>query len=241
MQATFWKQSIISLSILAIASSATLGFTQTAQEPMQMNEEHESRSSSSMDIDSEDMMDDMQYYLENYKEGYRDGFSDGFAAALEQLETMYGDFEDDYDFDVESDDYYDENITELEAAPIGLSPSYLPEGFMFEDAYAMDFEDGTSEENASYYNEATGSFLSISRLNISEAEAVELYGEDMLEDVMTLPSVDIAGTTVYLEEESEEGEVYRSAYFSKADGLYTVDSNVSEAEMNIILSSLLQE
>ena len=243
MKTSFWKKSVISLSILAIASSATLGFTQTAQEPMQMNEEHESRSSSSMDIDSEDMMmDDMQYYLEDYKEGYRDGFSDGFAAALEQLEDMHGDFEDDYDFDVESDDYYDdENITELEEAPSGLSPSYLPEGFMFEDAYAVDFEDGISEENASYYNEDSASFLSISRMNISEAEAVELYGEDMLEDVMTLPSVDIAGTTVYLEEESEEGEVYRSAYFSKADGLYTVDSNVSEAEMNIILSSLLQE
>ena len=241
MKTSFWKKSVISLSILAVASTATLGFTQATQTPTLMNDQSQSMSMDEADM----MMEDLQYYLEDYKEGYRDGFSDGFAAALEQLgfleDMLYDEF-DEYEDDYESEDYFDdENITELEEAPSGLSPSYLPEGFMFEDAYAMDFDDGTSEENAFYYNEATESFLSISRINISETEAAELYGEEMLEDVMTLPSVDIAGTTVYLEEESEEGEVYLSAYFSKADGLYTVDSNISEAEMNIILSSLLQE
>ena len=246
MKTPFWKKSIISLSILAVASTATLGFTQTTQAPQVVNQQHEM-----MSVDEADMMmEDLQYYLEDYKEGYRDGFSDGFAAALEQFgfledmlyDDMYGDmYFDDYEDDYDSEDYYDENIIELEEAPSGLNPSYLPEGFVFEDAYTMEFEEGISEDNAFYYSEATDSFLSINRINMTEAEAEELYGEEMMADVMTLPSIEIAGTTVYLEQESTEGDDYLTAYFSKAEGLYTVDSNVSEAEMNIILSSLLQE
>ena len=166
---------------------------------------------------------------------------DGFQAALEELEGMF--FEDDFGFeDDEYDgDYWDEdeNVTILDAAPDGLEPTYLPEGMVFEDAYSYTDEDGLTDEGVFYFNEANESYIDINRLNLTLDEAMGLYGEDLMAEVAELPSKDIAGTIVYIEQSVEEGEDYITAYFNKEDGLYTIDSNLSEAEMNVILSSLL--
>jgi len=112
---------------------------------------------------------------------------------------------------------------------------------VFEDAYSFTDEDGLVDEGAFYYNEDTDDFLNLSRLKITVEEATELYGEDIMADLADLPTQEIAGTVVYIEKMSEDGEDYITAYYSDADGLYTIDSNLSDAEMNIVLSSLLEQ
>lgn len=252
MKRSIFKTSVISLSILAIASAPAFALTQSVstqninQAPVQESQ----LQAHHPEDDYEDYEMEMDFYLEDYKEGYRDGFADGFMAALEELESMYfedgffEDFEDFYgDDDWQEDDWgeedWEEDVEFLDTAPDGLSPTYLPEGLAFDEAYSYTDEDGITDEGAFYFNEDTGDYLDVNRLNISIEEATELYGEDFMADIADLPTKEIAGTVVYLESMTEDGESYSTAYFSKADGLYTVDSNLSDAEMNVVLSSLL--
>jgi len=247
------KTAVISLSIFAVASASTLGLTQVGTQFAQTQLVQTSAQDTPIyahnhneEYQDEDYDMELDYYLEDYKEGYRDGFTDGFKAALEELEAMYFEteyFEDEYfddEFGEMGDDYWNENVELLESAPDGLNPSYLPEGFVFEDAYSFTDEDGLTDEGAFYFNEDTDRYLDLNRLNISVEEATELYGEDLMADLADLPTIDVAGTVVYMEKMTEDGEDYITAYFSKADGLYTIDSNLSETEMNVVLSSLLQ-
>jgi len=262
MTYTRFKTALISLGIFTIASS-TFALTQIATVKAQETPIYAQKQTDNI---QDDIDMDLDYYLEDYKEGYRDGFLDGFKAALEELEAMYmedeaynevyeydeayGDYGSDYDSDYGSDygseiedDYGDlyEGAELLDKAPEGLSPTYLPEGLVFQDAYTFTDEDGVVDEAAFYFNEKTENYLDLSRFKISVEEASELYGEDVMTELADLPTKEIAGTLVYIEKMTEEGEDYITAYFSKADGLYTVDSNLSEAEMNIILSSLLEQ
>jgi len=238
MKNTTFRNALISLGIITIASTSTLAITQGVAQQVQVAETPIYAHNHIQD--EYDM--ELDYYLEDYKEGYRDGFIDGFKAALEELESMYFDdeFFDDEFGDMYEEDMWDEDVEYLDTAPQGLSPTYLPEGLVFEDAYAFTDEDGIVDEGAFYFNETTDDYLDLNRLNITEQEATELYGEDIMSELADLPTVEIAGTVVYIEEMIEDGENYITAYFSRDDGLYTVDSNLSEAEMNIVLSSLLQ-